>query len=141
MVLLAIAFGTISTYKQVEIDTVFTEFVDNYLTESPIAANQNSFVSFTNTFVEYVRTKDPYFGIVAVHAEETITVVNALGEQIIINNQYTLAHNRSVTLNTTNTIDVVFGSYTFSIPVRNRTISALFASRSPDAIRLSVKVS
>lgn len=141
VVLLALAFGTISTYKEVELTSSFSDLVENYMQESPVAANHDAFLAFTNLFVSYARTRDPLFGVVAVHAGDVLTVVNALGQPIIINNQHTLEDNRSMTLNVTKTVDVVFGTYAFNIPVQNRTVSALFASLHADATHFRVKVS
>ncbi len=139
VVLLAIAFGSIQSQKKVVVDSTFTDLAANYMLESPISANQNSFADFSSAFILFARTKDPQFGIVGVHTEGIVTVYNGVGQSIIINNAYTLADNRSLTLNLTNSIDVFFEDRSFTIPVRNRTVSALFASISEDTTRFIVR--
>ncbi len=139
VVLLAIAFGTIRSQKKVVVDSTFSDLADNYILESPLSANQNAFSDFSSAFILYARTKDPHFGLVGVHTEGIVTVYNGVGQSILINNQYTLADNRSLTLNLTTGVDVFYSDHSFTIPVHNRTVSVLFASISVDATKFIVR--
>jgi len=89
LIVLAFTLAT-SQIARPEDSGVFQQLVTNFKTQAPIALNQavyggtnvsQAFVTFTQDYAEYARTRDPAFGFIAMYSrDDEIMIINTLQE-------------------------------------------------------------
>lgn len=140
VLLIALAFGTVfSAKKIIKSERAFEELRKNYVKESAFAANQDEFEDFTRKFMDYARTKDKNFKLIAVHTtSEEIQVYNAYGKTININNELSLQDNEAGAVSKTSEVGILTDDDIYYFDATEGTIKAIFMSEGKTAKRVYV---
>jgi len=109
IILLALTFGFFGPKLTSEVDRTFTELCDNYLREASFAANTGNLEDFTGKFFAYGNTKEPDFGLVAMHVQkDNVTVISMLKKTIYINENQ-LSFNTTAIISRDNSLVITMG--------------------------------